>query len=145
MWVGGISGNLISLGAIDFGLVVNSAIILVENALRRMSDRRAELGRALTDDERKETVIASAIEVRSATAFGEAIIALVYVPIVALGSTEGRMFRPMALTVLFALGSAFVLSMTLVPALASLLLPRDAKDQHSFVLRAAERVYRPAH
>lgn len=143
MWLGGVAGNLVSLGAIDFGLVVDGAIIIVENALRRLSERRARLGRALTDDERKETVISSAIEVRSATAFGEAIIALVYLPIVALQSVEGRMFRPMALTVLFALATAFVLSLTLVPALSSLLLPRDAVDKESPVIHAAQRVYGP--
>lgn len=144
MWAFGISGNLISLGAIDFGLVVDGAIIIVENGLRRLAERREELGRPLTDDERKEVVTQSAIEVRSATAFGEAIIALVYVPIVALGSTEGRMFRPMALTVLFALGSAFVLSVTLVPALASWVLAKDAKDKESPLVHLVERGYRPA-
>ena len=143
MWVGGISGNLISLGAIDFGLVVDGAIILVENSLRHLAERRAAVGRPLTDEERDQIVVSSSIEVRSATAFGEAIIALVYVPIIALGSTEGRMFRPMALTVLFALASAFVISITLVPALASMMLSRDARDSHSFLLRAADRVYEP--
>lgn len=144
MWLFGISGNLISLGAIDFGLVVDGAIIIVENALRRMAERRDELGRPLTDDERQDVVVKASVEVRSATAFGEAIIALVYVPIIALGSTEGRMFRPMALTVLFALGSAFVLSITVVPALASWLLAKDAKDGHSPLLKLADRVYSPS-
>jgi heavy metal efflux system protein len=144
MWLGGVAGNLVSLGAIDFGLVVDGAIIIIENAIRRMSERRERLGRPLTDQERRETVISSSIEVRSATAFGEAIIALVYLPIVALQSVEGRMFRPMALTVLFALATAFVLSITLVPALASLLLPRDAKDKESPIVHAAQRLYRPA-
>ena len=144
MWAFGISGNLISLGAIDFGLVVDGAIIIVENAIRRLAEKREELGRPLSDEERKECVTKAAVEVRSATAFGEAIIALVYVPIVALGGTEGRMFRPMALTVLFALGSAFVLSITLVPALASWVLARDAHDKESPLLRLVERIYSPA-
>ena len=143
MFIGGVPGNLVSLGAIDFGLVVDGAIIVVENAVRRMSERRAELGRPLTDAERRETVHDAAIEVRSATAFGEAIIALVYVPILSLSSIEGRMFRPMALTVLFALGAAFVLSLTLVPALASWLLPLDAHDKESFIVRVAHRGYLP--
>jgi cobalt-zinc-cadmium resistance protein CzcA len=143
MWLGGVAGNLISLGAIDFGLVVDGAIIIVENGIRRLAERRERLGRPLTDDERKDTIIHSSIEVRSATAFGEAIIALVYLPIVALQSVEGRMFRPMALTVLFALATAFVLSITLVPALASLLLPKDAKDKESPIVRVALRLYRP--
>jgi cobalt-zinc-cadmium resistance protein CzcA len=143
MWLGGVAGNLISLGAIDFGLVVDGAIIIVESAIRHLAEQRQQLGRALTDAERQATVVRSAIEVRSATAFGEAIIALVYLPIVALQSVEGRMFRPMALTVLFALGTAFVLSLTLVPALSSLLLPRDATDKESPVVHAAGRLYRP--
>ncbi len=144
MWWGKVPGNLVSLGAIDFGLVVDGAIIIVENALRRLAERRHELGRVLTDGERKEAVIAAAVEVRGATAFGEAIIALVYVPIVALQSVEGRMFRPMALTVLFALGTAFVLSLTLIPALASLVLSRDATDRQSPLVRGAGRLYAPA-
>ena len=143
MWLGGVSGNLLSLGAIDFGLVVDGAIIIVEAAQRHMAEKRAELGRPLTDDERRTVVLAATREVRSATAFGEAIIALVYVPILALQSVEGRMFRPMALTVIFALAAAFVLSLTLVPALASLVLSRDAKDEPSPFLRIAQRAYDP--
>ncbi len=143
MWGFGVSGNLLSLGAIDFGLVVDGAIIIIENAQRRMAEHRTTLGRALTDDERQDVVIEAAREVRGATLFGEAIIALVYVPILALGSVEGRMFRPMALTVLFALAAAFVLSLTLVPALASWLLQRDAVDRPSLLIRGADRLYRP--
>jgi cobalt-zinc-cadmium resistance protein CzcA len=143
MWLGRVPGNLVSLGAIDFGLVVDGAIIVVENGVRRMAERREQLGRALTDRERRAVVLDASKEVRSATAFGEAIIALVYVPILTLQSIEGRMFRPMALTVLFALGAAFVLSLTLVPALASVLLPLDAHDRPSPLVRAAQRVYAP--
>jgi len=143
MWSAGISGNLLSLGAIDFGLVVDGAIIIVENAQRHLSERRKALGRILSAEERRETVLAAALEVRSATAFGELIIALVYVPILALEGVEGRMFRPMAMAVLFALGAAFVLSLTLVPALASILLSRDTSDKESLLIRAAHRVYRP--
>ena len=143
MWAFGVSGNLLSLGAIDFGLVVDGAIIIVENAQRRLAERRTLLGRKLTDMERQDVVVGAAREVRSATLFGEAIIALVYVPILALASVEGRMFRPMALTVLFALGAAFVLSVTLVPALASLVLDRNARDRHSPLIRGAEKVYAP--
>ena len=144
MWAFGVSGNLISLGAIDFGLVVDGAIIIVENALRRMADKREALGRPLTDEERREEVRVSSSEVRSATAFGEVIIALVYVPILALQSIEGRMFRPMAMTVLFALGTAFVLSLTLVPAVASAVLPLAAKDRPSRLVEIVRRAYLPA-
>jgi cobalt-zinc-cadmium resistance protein CzcA len=144
MWAFGVSGNLVSLGAIDFGLVVDGAIIIVENALRRMAERREELGRPLVDAERREVVLVASSEVRSATAFGEVIIALVYVPILALQSIEGRMFRPMAMTVLFALATAFVLSLTLVPAVASAVLPLGARDRPSPVVEAVRRIYTPA-
>lgn len=143
MWAFDVPANLVSLGAIDFGLVVDGAIIIVENALRRMSERREALGRPLTDGERREVVEKAAIEVRKATAFGELIIALVYVPIVALQSIEGRMFRPMALTVLFALAAAFVMSLTVVPALASLALPKDVHDKPSPLVEFIRRGYEP--
>ncbi len=143
MWAFGVSGNLISLGAIDFGLVVDGAIIIVENALRRMAERREELGRPLVDAERREIVFSASSEVRSATAFGEVIIALVYVPILALQSIEGRMFRPMAMTVLFALATAFVLSLTLVPAVASAILPLAAKDRPSRLVELTRKAYLP--
>jgi cobalt-zinc-cadmium resistance protein CzcA len=144
MYATGTAGNLLSLGAIDFGLVVDGAIIIIENAQRRLAERREHLGRPLTNEERDAEVLDAAREVRGATAFGEAIIALVYVPLLALEGVEGRMFRPMALTVLFALAAAFVLSLTLVPALASLALARDAKDEPSFFVRIAQRVYDPS-
>ncbi len=144
MWAFGVSGNLLSLGAIDFGLVVDGAIIIIENAQRRLAEERERLNRPLTKEERDRVVLDASREVRGATAFGEAIIAVVYVPLLALEGVEGRMFRPMALTVLFALGSAFVLSLTLVPALASIALARDAHDKPSFFVRIAQRAYNPA-
>jgi heavy metal efflux system protein len=142
MWLFNVPGNLVSLGAIDFGLVVDGAIIIVENAMRRMAERSRTLARPLTSEERTEEVIGASIEVRSATAFGEVIIALVYVPLLALGSVEGRMFRPMALTVLFALGAAFVLSITLVPALSSLALPKRVDDHESWLIRHGSAAYK---
>jgi cobalt-zinc-cadmium resistance protein CzcA len=144
LWATGLSGNLLSLGALDFGLVVDGAIIIIENAQRRLAETKHELGRPLTSKERDEVVLAAAREVRGATAFGEAIIAVVYVPILALEGVEGRMFRPMALSVLFALGTAFVLSLTLVPALASMILSRKADDKPSFFVRGAQRLYTPS-
>src|SRR5207244_12375076 len=128
MRLANVSGNLMSLGAIDFGLVVDGAIILLENAVHHVAEERARLGRPLDRGERDAVVLRSALEVRSATAFGEMIIAPVYVPVLALEGVEGKMFRPMALTVLFALLGAFVLSLTLVPALASLLLSTTTVD-----------------
>ncbi|WP_338868779.1 CusA/CzcA family heavy metal efflux RND transporter [Myxococcus stipitatus] len=140
----GISGNLMSLGAIDFGLIVDGALIIVENAVRHISEKSHELGRALTREERDEVVYKSAVEVRQAAAFGELIIGVVYLPILALSGIEGKMFKPMAITVICALAGAFVLSLTFVPALASVLLPLRAKEQESILVRGARRVYEPA-
>lgn len=143
MRLAGVSGNLMSLGAIDFGLIVDGAIILLENAVHHLSEEYEHLGRPLTRAERDRVMLRSALEVRSATAFGELIIALVYVPILALEGVEGRMFRPMALTVLFALATAFVMSLTFVPALAALLLPANVRDLPSPVITVARKVYEP--
>ncbi len=137
MRAAGVSGNLMSLGALDFGLLVDGAIILLENAVHHLAARREALGRALTAKERDAVVLESAREVRSATAFGELIIALVYVPVLALEGVEGKMFHPMALTVLFALATAFALSLTLVPAAASIILSRETRDQDLGARRAA--------
>jgi len=141
----GLSGNLMSLGAIDFGLIVDGAVIIVENAARRLGERRRELARPLTDEERIATVEAATLEVRSASVFGEAIIAIVYVPILALTGVEGKLFRPMATTVLLALLGAFVLSLTAVPVLVSYLVgpaERGATDAEPRLLRYASRAYR---
>jgi cobalt-zinc-cadmium resistance protein CzcA len=140
----GVSGNLMSLGAIDFGLIIDGSLIIVENAVRHVAERSKDLGRPLTRAERDEVVYKSAVEIRSAAAFGEIIIGVVYLPILALGGTEGKMFRPMAITVLFALAGAFVLSLTLIPALASRFLPLRTEERESFMVAWARRVYEPA-
>ncbi len=139
----GVSGNLMSLGAIDFGLIVDGAIIIVENAVRHVSEKCHALGRPLTRAERDDVVLTSSLEVRSATAFGELIIALVYLPILTLEGIEGKMFRPMAITVILALAGAFVLSLTLVPVLASLALPLRLKEKESFLVVGARWLYAP--
>jgi cobalt-zinc-cadmium resistance protein CzcA len=139
----GVSGNLMSLGAIDFGLLVDGGIILLENALHHLSAERARLGRPLDRAERDGVVLRSALEVRSATAFGELIIALVYLPILTLEGVEGKMFRPMALTVLFALLGAFVLSLTFIPAAASYVLSARTVDKPSRVVAWTKRAYEP--
>jgi cobalt-zinc-cadmium resistance protein CzcA len=143
MWLTGMSGNLMSLGAIDFGLIVDGAVIIVENASRRLAGRAAALGRALTRAERDEVIVGATAEVRRATLFGEAIIAIVYVPVLLLTGVEGKLFRPMAGTVLLALGGAFVLSLTLVPVLASLFLRVD-HDREPRLLVAVRRAVEPA-
>ena len=118
----GLSGNLMSLGALDFGLIVDGAVIIIENGIRRLAEAQHRLGRLLTRTERLEIVSMATQEVRKATLFGELIIMVVYLPILTLTGVEGRMFRPMALTVVFALAGAFLLSLTVIPALASLVL-----------------------
>ncbi len=132
----GIAGSLMSLGAIDFGLLVDSSVIMVENSVRRIAEDDSERSKL-------DIVRDAAIEVRKPTMFGELIIMIVYLPILALEGIEGKLFRPMALTVIFALFGSMVLSLTLMPVLASLLLPRRMKETDNFVMRALKRAYRP--
>ena len=140
---GKISANLMSLGAIDFGLIVDGAVIIVENCLRHLGARQHQLGRKLTLAERLETVFAASKEVRTATMFGEAIIITVYIPILALTGVEGKMFRPMAATVILALAAAFVLSLTFIPAMVALLIRGKVKEKENWIVRAAKVVYAP--
>lgn len=130
MWYFDVSANLMSLGAIDFGLIVDAAVIIVENAVRRLAEKRAALGRSLTDVETQATIASATIEVRRASFFGEIIVMAAYLPIVSLAGIEGKMFRPMAFTVILALAGALVLSMTLIPALCSLLLSESRATGH---------------
>jgi cobalt-zinc-cadmium resistance protein CzcA len=132
----GITASLMSLGAIDFGLIVDSSVIMIENCMRQIAHRG---GRA----PHWSVVRDAAIEVRKPTMFGELIIAVVYVPILALQGTEGKLFRPMALTVLFALAGSLVLSLTLMPVLASLILPRRLEEQEVWLVRLIKRIYHP--
>lgn len=139
----GISGNLLSLGAIDFGLIVDGAVVMIENAVRRLSEQREHMGRTLTREEVRATVGASCREVAKPTAFAVTIITAVYLPILALEGTEGKMFKPMAFTVVFALIGALILTLTLIPALASLFLSGDTKEGHNPIMGFFDRVYRP--
>jgi cobalt-zinc-cadmium resistance protein CzcA len=138
----GVSANLMSLGAIDFGLIVDAAVIMIENSVRHLSERRHALGRRLTEEERLETVQTSSLEVRKASQFGELIIIAAYIPILALVGIEGKMFRPMAFTVILALCAALVLSLTFIPALAAIFL-KDREERESPVVRWAHKVYEP--
>ncbi len=140
----GVSANLLSLGAIDFGLIVDGAVIMVENCVRRLAEAREAKGSTLTDVERRGTVAAACREVRQATQFGEMIILVTYLPILTLTGIEGKMFQPMAFTVVLALTGALILSLTVVPALCSLLLSGDTREKPNWFLAGAERVYRPA-
>lgn len=135
----GVSANLMSLGAIDFGLIVDGAVIIIENCVRRLAQYRREFGRALKRGERIEVIRSATLEVRRASQFGEMIIIAAYLPILALVGIEGKMFRPMALTVVFALSGALILSMTVIPALAALFLrePREPSgdEEHNPAVR----------
>ncbi|WP_437591193.1 efflux RND transporter permease subunit [Sorangium sp. So ce1000] len=138
---GKISGNLMSLGAIDFGLIVDGSVIIVENCVRRFAEEQHRLGRVLTRDERIELAYEASQEVRKATIFGEIIIAIVYLPILTLTGIEGKMFRPMAETVVLALAGATILSMTFIPALVALLLTGKVSEKENFLFRHAKRGY----
>jgi len=133
----GISASLLSLGAIDFGLVVDSSVVMVENCVRHI---------AHGDNQRRsmlDVVRDAAIEVRKPTMFGELIIMIVYLPILTLEGVEGKLFRPMALTVIFALAGSMVLSLTLMPVLASLCLPKRIEEREPLLIRILKRLYRP--
>jgi cobalt-zinc-cadmium resistance protein CzcA len=123
-----ISGNLMSLGAIDFGLIVDGAVIIVENCLRKLAEKQHELGRKLTTPERLHEVMVASKEMIQPSVFGQAIIITVYLPILALTGVEGKMFKPMALTVIFALVAAFRPLLTVIPALVSILIRGRVKE-----------------
>ncbi len=132
----GIAASLLSLGALDFGMVVDSSVVLIENCVRQLShnhDRRPT----------QDVIRDAAIEVRKPTLFGELIILIVYLPILTLEGIEGKLFRPMALTVIFALLGSMLFSMTLMPALASLLLPSKISETEPLILRLIKAVYIP--
>lgn len=139
----GISGNLMSLGAIDFGLIVDGAVVMVENAVRRLAEEREHLGRPLTRAEVRHTVGEATREVAKPVTFAVSIIAVVYLPILALEGVEGKMFKPMAYTVVFALIGALILTLTLVPALCSMLLSGNTREGRNILMEFFSRVYRP--
>src|SRR3954452_16808088 len=132
----GIAGSLMSLGAIDFGLVVDSSVVMVENCVRRLAHDRS--GRHTLD-----VIRDAAVEVRKPTLFGELIIMIVYLPILTLEGIEGKLFRPMALTVIFALAASLILSLTLMPVLASFFLPRKISEKETIVDRLAHKLFQP--
>jgi heavy metal efflux system protein len=133
----GIAASLLSLGAIDFGMVVDSSVVMIENCVRHLSHGEAEKRGKLA------VIRDAAVEVRKPTLFGELIILIVYLPILTLEGIEGKLFRPMALTVIFALLGSMILSMTLMPALASLLLPKKVSEREPFLIRAVKFFYVP--
>ncbi len=135
----GISASLMSLGAIDFGLIVDSSVIMVENCMHRLSHADIQ-----TPTQREAIIRDAAVEVRKPTLFGELIIAIVYLPLLMLEGSEGKLFRPMAITVLLALAGSLVLSMTVMPALASLFLPSKPTAKESLIVRLVQYFYQPS-
>ena len=150
----GISGNLMSLGALDFGLMVDGAVVVIENTLLMLTRRRAQLGRMLTRHERLDVAVQSARQMVKPAAFGQLIILLVFAPLLMLEGVEGKTFQPMGATVMLALVGAFIFSFTFVPAMTALLV-RDPKSVHvgpdgqaveheTWILRFARRFIQPA-
>ena len=134
-----LSGNLMSLGALDFGLIVDGAVIIVENCLRRLGEEQARLGRLPVLQERLAIVSGATREVVRPSVFGVTIILVVYLPIFTLTGIEGKMFQPMALTVVIALTAALVLSLTFVPAAVALFVRGPVAHEENAVMRAIRR------
>jgi heavy metal efflux system protein len=137
----GISGNLMSLGAIDFGLIIDGAVVIVENIVRQLGQRQHELGRALTAEERGQAVLAASKQVGNPMFFGVVIITVVYIPILALTGIEGKMFHPMALTVMLALGGALLLALSLMPALCAFLLRGKIHEGDNRIIAVIKKAY----
>lgn len=139
----GISGNLVSLGALDFGIIIDGAVIVLDNCVRQIQRASQRLGRSLSSHELKETIYEATMEIRKSAGFGELVIVVVFLPVFAFVGIEGKMFIPMASTFIFALLSALLLSFTFVPALASLILTGKVSDKEPLVMRFLERLYKP--
>ena len=139
-----VSGNLMSLGALDFGLIVDGAVIIVENVLRRFGEAQARLGRLLNRDERFDLAAVASAEVIRPSLFGIAVITIVYLPIFALTGVEGKTFHPMAFTVVIALVAAMLLSLTFVPAALALFVTGRVAEHENAVIRGVKRAYAPA-
>lgn len=140
----GISGNLMSLGALDFGLIVDGAVIITENCLRRLALRQHHEQRLLSLKERLHEVMAASSEMVRPSLFGQAIIIMVYLPLLAFTGVEGKMFAPMAITVILALIAAFVLSLTFVPAMIAMLVTGKIDEKDNLVIRQAKLGYEKA-
>ncbi|AKJ75453.1 efflux RND transporter permease subunit [Xanthomonas oryzae] len=138
-----VSANLMSLGALDFGLIVDGAVIIVENCLRRFGERQHALDRLLTRQERFELAASASTEVITPSLFGLFIIAAVYIPIFALSGVEGKMFHPMALTVVIALTGAMMLSLTFVPAAVAQFVTGKVSEKETRAMRSVSRFYAP--
>ncbi|MEG5265209.1 CusA/CzcA family heavy metal efflux RND transporter [Pseudomonas sp. JDS28PS106] len=143
MFANKVSANLMSLGALDFGIIVDGAVVIVENAIRRLAHAQQKHGRMLTRGERFHEVFAAAKEARRPLIFGQLIIMVVYLPIFALTGVEGKMFHPMAFTVVIALLGAIILSVTFVPAAIAMFVTGKVKEEEGVVMRTARLRYEP--
>ena len=139
-----VSANLLSLGALDFGIIIDGAVIIVENCIRRLAHEQARLGRELTLAERLAIVFDASTEVRRALLYGQVIIMVVYLPVFSLSGVEGKMFHPMAFTVVLALVGAIILSLTFVPAAIALFLTGRLMEKESSAVVWAKKIYLPA-
>ena len=138
-----VSGNLMSLGALDFGLIVDGAVIIIENCLRRLAERQHHEGRVLTLNERLEETTLASQEMIKPTVYGQAIIFLVFAPLLTFTGVEGKTFSPMAITLILALGAAFILSLTFVPAMVALLIRGKVTEKEAWIIRKIKTVYAP--
>lgn len=143
MFANRVSANLMSLGALDFGIIVDGAVVIVENAIRRLAHAQRQHGRLLTRGERLHEVFAASKEARRALVFGQLIIMVVYLPIFALTGVEGKMFQPMAFTVVIALLGAMLLSVTFVPAAIALFVSGRVQEEENWLMRRARLAYEP--
>ncbi len=138
-----VSANLMSLGALDFGIIIDGAVVIVENCVRRLAHAQAHHGRPLSRTERFHEVFAASKEARRPLLYGQLIIMVVYLPIFALSGVEGKMFHPMALTVVMALVGAMILSITFIPAAVALFIGNKVAEKENILMRQAKRVYAP--
>ena len=139
-----VSANLLSLGAVDFGIIVDGAVVFVENIVRRASEEQERKGRRLTSDERLAVISKAGKQVAKPTLFGILIIMIVYLPVLTLTGIEGKMFKPMSLVVLMALAGALVLTFTFIPAACAVFLRGRFSEKESFIIRWIKVVYKPA-
>lgn len=140
----GMSGNLMSLGALDFGIIVDGVVIVIDNCVRRLQEKSKELGRNLSSDETKALIADASVEIRQAAGFGQLIVVVVFLPLFGLVGIEGKMFQPMAATFAIAVFAALILSFTTAPALASLLLSGKVSDKEPKIMAWLKSIYQPA-
>ena len=143
MVTGKVSANLMSLGALDFGIIIDGAVVIVENCMRRLAHSQMTLGRLLSRDERFQEVFAAAREARRPLIYGQIIIMVVYLPIFALSGVEGKMFHPMAFTVVIALLGAMLFSVTFIPAAIAIFIKGNITEKENVLIKWAKRVYEP--